>query len=122
MDDAPSLLLDLPGFRVVSVVESAGLRRVVVVQQAAEHSCPTCGGLVGGRAYEVRGSRVTDLPMGPRPVQVGWRKRRYRCPQPRCPQRVFTERSGQVPPRHRLTARLGARLERAASRSVRALS
>ena len=51
-----------------------------------------------------------------------WRKSRYRCAEPRCSQRVFTERSAQVPPRCRLTGRLRARLERAASRSARAIS
>src|SRR5512134_3985291 len=67
-------------------------------------------------------SRIKDLPMGHRPLEVIWRKRRYRCAERGCPQRVFTERSDQVPPRHRLTARLRARLESAASRCARALS
>jgi transposase len=78
--------------------------------------------LVDGRPYDVRESRIRDLPMGHRPLEVVWRKRRYRCVERGCPQRVFTERSIQVPPRHRLTARLRAKLESAASRSVRALS
>jgi len=60
--------------------------------------------------------------LGHRPPQVVWRKRRYRCGEARCAQRVFTERSVQVPPRHRLTGRLRERLERAASGSARALA
>ena len=60
--------------------------------------------------------------MGHRPLEVVWRKRRYRCAERGCPQRVFTERSEQVPPRHRLTARLREKLERAASGSARALA
>jgi hypothetical protein len=32
-------------------------------------------------------------------LELIWRKRRYRCAQPRCAQQVFTERSAQVPPR-----------------------
>jgi len=70
----------------------------------------------------VRESRIKDLPMGHRPLEVIWRKRRYRCPEPRCGQRVFTERSAQLPPRRRLTERLRVRLEQAASHSARALS
>jgi len=66
-------------------------------------------------------SRVEDLPFGHRPLEVIWRKRRCRCRQQRCPQRVFTERSPQIPPRHRLTERLRCRLEQAASRSARAI-
>ena len=120
--DATSLY-DLPGFRVVSCeeVEPDG-RRVVVMRVADEHACPRCGVLVGGRPYDVRESRIKDLPMGHRGLDVVWRKRRYRCVERRCTQRVFTERSEQVPPRHRLTRRLRGKLEQAASRSARALS
>jgi transposase len=123
VSDGTSLLFDLPGFRVVSCAEDdTGVRRAVIMQVADEHACPRCGVLVGGRPYDVRESRITDVPFGQRPLLVIWRKRRYRCGELQCPQRVFTERSGQVPPRCRLTGRLRARLEQAASRSARALS
>ena len=123
MSDGSSLLFDLPGFRVVSCVEiPPGGRRVVVMQVADEHACPRCGVLVGGKPYDLRQSRIKDLPFGHRPLEVIWRKRRYRCREWRCPQRVFTERSVQVPPRCRLTGRLRTRLEQAASGSARALS
>src|SRR5512135_1430666 len=123
VSDATSLLFDLPGFRVVSVEGTPlGVRRVVVMQVAAEHACPRCGVLAGGKPYDVREMRVKDLPMGHRPLLVVWRKRRYRCRETSYTQRVFTERSEQLPPRHRLTRRLRERLEHAASRSARALS
>src|SRR5512135_1982226 len=123
VSDATSLLFDLPGFRVVSVEGTPlGVRRVVVMQVAAEHACPRCGVLAGGKPYDVREMRVKDLPVGHRPLLVIWRKRRYRCRETSCMQRVFTERSEQLPPRHRLTRRLRERLEHAASRSARALS
>lgn len=77
--------------------------------------------LVGGKPYDVRLMRIKDVPFGHRPLQVIWRKRRYRCAQAECRQRVFTERSAQLPPRHRLTGRLRRQLERSASRSGRAL-
>ena len=123
MSDATSLLFDLPGFRVLSCALSPlGVRQVVVMQAAEEHACPRCGVLVSGRPYDRRESRIKDLPFGDRPLEVIWRKRRYRCPETACKQRVFTERSEQVPPRHRLTGRLRATLERAASASARALA
>jgi len=131
VSDATSLLYDLPGFRVVSCQETMSgpekgsadpTRRLVVMQVADEHGCPRCGVLVGGKPYDVRESRIKDLPVGHRPPQVVWRKRRYRCGESVCAQQVFTERSVQVPPRHRLTGRLRDRLQRAASRSARALS
>lgn len=59
MSEATLLLYDLPGFRVVSVEPTAlGVRRVVIMQTAAEHPCPRCGVIVGGRPYDVRCSRV----------------------------------------------------------------
>jgi transposase len=123
VSDATSLLFDLPGFWVVSCEEiSTGLRRVVVMQVADEHACPRCGVLAGGKPYDLRSSRIKDLRFGQRPLEVVWRKRRYRCAERGCSQRVFTERSEQVPPRHRLTTRLRRRLEHAASASARALS
>lgn len=122
MEDATSLLFDLPGFRVVScTLTPLGTRRAVVMQRVDEHGCPRCGVLAGGKPYDVREMRVKDVPMGHRPLEVVWRKRRYRCGEPACPQRVFTERSVQIPPRRRLTLRLRARLEEAASRSARAM-
>ena len=123
MSDATSLLYDLEGFAVVSVAEAdEGPRRVVIMQIASEHACLRCGVIAGSRPYDVRESRVKDLPMGHRRVQVIWRKRRYRCRETACAQRVFVERSVQIPPRYRLTGRLRARLESAASVSARALS
>src|SRR5512143_1107836 len=99
--DATTLLFDLPGFRVVSVeVTPLGLRRVVVMQVADEHACPRCGVLAGGKPYDMREMRVKDLPVGHRPLLVIWRKRRYRCRDSVCSQRVFTERSEQIPPRY----------------------
>jgi transposase len=123
MEDATSLLFDLPGFRVVSCsLSGLGVRRVEVMQIADEHGCPRCGVLVGGKPYDLRGVGIKDLPVGHRPLEVAWRKRRYRCGEPSCPQRVFTERSEQIPPRRRLTLRLRVRLEQAASGSARAIS
>ncbi|HLZ38469.1 MAG TPA: ISL3 family transposase, partial [Mycobacteriales bacterium] len=113
----------MPGFRVVSCQETPpNGRRVVVMQSADEHACQRCGVLVVRQAVRRAGVAHQDLPMGHRPLEVIWRKRRYRCAERGCPQRVFTERSDQVPPRHQLTARLRTKLEAAASRSARALS
>lgn len=123
MSDATSLLFHLPGFAVVSVALTAlGVRQAVIMQVACEHACPRCGVLAAGMPYDVRLMRVKDLPFGHRPLEVVWRKRRYRCAERSCAQRVFTERSTQIPPRRRLTARLRERLEQAASRSGRAVS
>jgi len=78
------------------------------MQLAEEHGCPRCGVVVGGRPYDQRESRVKDLPFGERPLLVIWRKRRYRCPEARCAQRIFTERSDEI----RLGRRSSERLRR----------
>jgi len=119
MDDGTTLMFDLPGFRVVECREdSAGQRLVVVMGADAEHACPGCG-VLAVRPYDVRESVVKDLPFGQRPLIVVWRKRRYLCLEAACGRRVFTESSVQIPPRHRLTGRLRAKLEAAASGSAR---
>jgi transposase len=112
--DATSLLFDLPGFRVVECVELDGnARRVVIMQRVEEHGCPRCGVLVGGRPYDVRESRIKDVPFGERPLVVVWRKRRYRCPERACLQRIFVERSEQIVFRRRSTERLRRKLAEA---------
>jgi transposase len=79
------LFFDLPGFQVVSCEQAAlGLRRVVVMQADDEHGCPRCWVFVGGRPYDLREMRIKDLPMGHRPLEVVWRKRRYRCRESAC--------------------------------------
>jgi transposase len=112
-------LFDLPGFRVVDCGEDeSGQRRVVVLGADDEHACPDCG-VLAAKPYDVRESQVKDLPFGQRPLTVIWRKRRFLCREPACARRVFTETSGQIPSRHRLTGRLRAKLEAAASGSAR---
>ncbi len=122
MEDGTTLLFDLPGFRVVECYQDEhGQRHAVVMGLADEHACPSCGVLVS-KVFQLREMALKDLPFGHRPLVLRWRKRRYACPEPRCPRRTFTETSTEVPPRHRLTGRLRARLESAASHSARALS
>jgi len=114
VDDATSVLFDLPGFVVIECVElDDDARRVVIMQAAAEHGCPRCGVVVGGRPYDVRESRVTDLPFGERALVVVWRKRRYRCQVSSCRQKLFVERSDQIRPRRRSSERLRRKLAEA---------
>lgn len=102
MDDATSVLFELPGF---VVVECAGLddgaRKVVIMQAAVDHGCPRCGVVPGGRPYDTRDSRIKDLPFGERPSPVIWHKRRDRCPEAGCRQKLFVEGSEQTRPGRR---------------------
>lgn len=94
-------------------LEDGDSRRVVIMQDALEHGCPRCGVVVGGRPYDVRESRIKDLPFAERALVVIWRKRRYRCPEPSCLQKLFVERSGEILPRRRSSERLRRALARA---------
>jgi len=122
MEDGTTLLFDLPGFRVVECYQDEGNQRHAVVMGAADsHARPSCGVLVS-KVFQLREMALKDLPFGHRRLVLRWRKRRYACPERACRRRTFTETSTEVPPRHRLTGRLRAKLESAASGSARSIS
>ncbi|MEU3457794.1 transposase family protein [Micromonospora sp. NPDC006766] len=79
---------------------------VVTADEQARH-CPECG----TQARRSKGRRVTrprDLPVGGGRPRLVWTKRRWRCDEPACKRRSFTESVPAVPPRKRLTSRLRA--------------
>jgi transposase len=121
MEDGTSLLFDLDGFRVASVVRSAlGVRVVTIAGVAAEQACPNCG-VYSHRVHSRWTQAVTDLPYG-RPVQVRWDKRRFACVESACPRRTFTEATDQLGRRRRLTLRLRTQLEAAVSAGPRSVA
>ncbi len=120
MEHATSLLYDLEGFRVAGVTVNPLGIRVLLLECVQVQGCPDCG-TVTERVHSHRMTEVRDLPFG-RPWLVRWDKRRMFCDQVRCPRRTFVERSTQLGPRQRLTARLRSQLERAVSGSRRAAS
>jgi transposase len=118
VDEGTSLLFDLDGFRVVSVVESAGTGREVLVEGVSgEQACPACG-VFSARVHSRWVQRIKDLPYG-RSLDVRWRKRRWACDESACRRRTFSESNDQVGPGRRLTRRLRDRLEEAVSGSLR---
>jgi len=118
VDEATSLLFDLDGFQVVSVVEvDGGYREALVEGVTGEQACPDCG-VFSARVHSRTVQRVKDLPYG-RPLVVRWHKRRWACAEPACRRRTFSEHNAQVGPGRRLTLRLRERLERAVSGSLR---
>lgn len=109
MSDRMTLLFALPGYRVLDVSqEDDGGRRVVVESVVEQGGCPSCG-VLSSRVKDRPTSRVKDLPHGPVPLRVWVRKRRFVCAESLCDRRTFTEASEQLPPRARLTGRLGRR-------------
>ena len=57
-------------------------------------SCEVCGGLVWSKGY--RSVVLVDLPVFGRPVRLGWRKRRWMCPNPECGVRSFIEQDPTI--------------------------
>ena len=106
MIDDTTLLLGLDGLAVTGV--AAGVDGPVVHLATADEQarcCPECG----TRARRSKGRRTTrprDLTVGGRRPALVWRKRRWRCDEPGCRRRSFTEAVSSVPARKRLTTRL----------------
>jgi transposase len=102
-------LFNLPGVHVLDVAWHewrrklpAGLR-LLVETSPAPTGCPGCGVIVEARGRRVR--RLHDIPAFGAPVELVWRQRRYRCAEPDCPVRGFSEDHDLAPPRAKLTTR-----------------
>ena len=100
---AATVVLGLPGFVVLAVSEQAGGLEQAVATTAVEGWCPGCG--VRARLHDRRPSWVRDLPAAGRPVTLVWVKRVWRCVEPRCARRTWTETSSAIRPRAAWTER-----------------
>ena len=99
------LLVGLAGLHVVGVKteDDTGLQ-VVVESGPGTVGCRSCG--VIASSHGRREVRLVDAPCFGRPVELVWRKRTWRCAEPRCPTGVFTEQDPLVAaPRALLTTR-----------------
>lgn len=65
--------------------------------------CPECGVVAVGHGRRVQ--VLHDAPCFGRPVRVRWAKRIWRCPEPACPRRTWTEDHAFAAARAKLTAR-----------------
>ena len=65
--------------------------------------CPDCGVVAIGHGRRVQ--LLHDAPCFARPVRVRWRERIWRCPEPACARRTWTEVQPYATPRAKLTAR-----------------
>jgi transposase len=76
-----AVLLDVERVDDVIIVTVETPRRVV--------GCPTCG--VIARVKDRRTVELVDLAISGTPSRLRWRKRRFCCPEPTCPQGAWTE-------------------------------
>ena len=66
--------------------------------------------------------RVRDLPIGGRPVVLWWRKRLWRCREPACGVRTWTEQQAAIRPRAVLTCRARAEACRRVGKDAHAVA
>ena len=67
--------------------------------------CATCG--TRAEPQDRKRTDIRDLPCFGRPARLVWIKRRWRCADPDCESKTWTEESDCVPPRAVLTVRAG---------------
>jgi transposase len=113
MGDATGLaeaLLGLDGFRVLEVEETASEVVITVETTAEVMGCSSCG--VRAEVQDRTRTDIRDLPCFGRPARLVWLKRRWRCADPDCGQKTWTETSDEVSTRAVLTVRAGAEATR----------
>jgi transposase len=115
-----SRLLGLDGLEVVSAELVGGEWQLVVRTMATVIGCAGCG--VRATPHGRRTVRVRDLPIGGRPVVLCWRKRLWRCREPACGVRTWTEQVAAIGPRAVLTQRARAEACRRVGKDAHAVA
>jgi transposase len=115
-----SILLSLDGFEVTAAEVVDDEWRLAVQTTATTVGCTACG--TRARLHARRTVRVRDLPIGGRPVVLAWRKRVWRCVEPACAVRTWTEQTVQVRPRAVLTERARAEACRRVGKDAHAVA
>ena len=113
-------LLGLDGFKVVAIQVTDGEWQLSVETVATVVGCHGCG--VRAELHGRRRVRVRDLPLGGRPVVLCWRKRIWRCGEPACRVRTWTERVAAIRPRAVLTERARAEACRRVGKDAHAVA
>jgi transposase len=96
-------LFNQPGVHVLDVGWDGGGLRLTVETPPDPVGCAVCGVVAVGHGRRLR--RLRDVPAFGAPVELLWRVRRWRCPEPDCRGGVFTEEHDLAPPREKLTTR-----------------
>ncbi len=123
MDDGIGLaeaLLGLHGFRVLEVREGPAEVVVTIETVATLVGCESCG--VRAEAQDRMAIDIRDLACFGRPARLVWIKRRWRCVDPDCEARTWTEHSEHVDAQAVLTRRAGAEACRQVGQEARPVS
>jgi transposase len=115
-----SRLLGLDGFEVTTAQVTDDEWRLAVQTTATTVGCVACG--TQARVHARRTVRVRDLPIGGRPVVLAWRKRIWRCVEPACAVKTWTEQRVAIRPRVVLTERARAEACRRVGKDAHAVA
>jgi len=97
-------LFAVPGMHVLDVARDELDRLLLTVESdQTVAGCPACGVVAVGHGRRLH--RVRDAPCFATPTVVAWRKRIWRCAEPRCPVVTFSESHPLIPARAKLTTR-----------------
>ncbi len=99
----PATMLGLPGFAVLAAGEYGGELELLVETVETVTGCTACGVLA--TAHGRRDHLVRDIPSAGRPVLLVWRKRLWRCDEPLCSKRTWSESAAVIGRRAALTER-----------------
>jgi transposase len=113
-------LLGLDGFEVLAAQVVGGEWHLNVETTTTVVACMGCG--VRAELHGRRTVRVRDLPSGGRPVVLWWCKRIWRCGEPACEVRTWTERAAAIGPRAVLTERARAEACRRVGKDAHAVA
>jgi transposase len=113
-------LLGLDGFEVLAARVVGGEWQLEVQTTASVVGCQGCG--VRAELHGRRMIRVRDLPAGGRPVVLWWRKRLWRCGEPACGVRTWTEWTAAIRPRAVLSERARAEACRRVGKDAHAVA
>jgi transposase len=91
---------------VLAVGEVGGEVELLIETTDSVTGCPVCG--VVAVLHDRKPRLVRDLPLGGRPAVLVWFKPVWRCEEPVCPQRTWSEISEVIRPRAVLTERARA--------------
>lgn len=101
--DSACVLVGMDALVVKIAEERDGELYVLVETKLGPVGCPTCGVLAESKGR--RTTLVRDLEIAGRPTVLVWRKRRFACKDPDCPNRTWSEEIEGMASRAALTDR-----------------
>ena len=108
--DLGTTLVGMVGLDVVDVADDDHGLWVLVETRAGRVACGACG--VAAQSKGRLTTLVRDLEIAGRVATLVWRKRRWRCVEPSCETRTWTEQVEGIAPRASLTERARAEIAR----------